>query len=79
MLKSMSDSVDLVFEDEEISEEEEQAVARSEEYFKHNEGIPIEEVLAEFASPLKTSREWIPHLCRVNLNSAVSAKSACGA
>jgi hypothetical protein len=33
-------------EDEEISEEEEQAVARSKEWFKHNEGIPFEEVVA---------------------------------
>ena len=28
-------------EDEEISEEEEQAVARSKECFQHNEGIPF--------------------------------------
>jgi len=28
-------------EDEEISEEEEQAVARSKEWFQHNEGIPF--------------------------------------
>lgn len=34
-------------EDEEISEEEEQAVARSREWFKHNEGIPFEQVVAE--------------------------------
>ena len=44
----MSDTVDLEFEDEEISEEEELAVARSIEWFKHNKGIPMEEVLAEF-------------------------------
>jgi hypothetical protein len=48
MLKSMSDLVDPAFEDEEISEEEEQAVARAREWFKHNEGIPMEEILAEF-------------------------------
>ena len=33
-------------EDEEIGEEEEQAVARSKEWFKHNEGIPFEAVVA---------------------------------
>jgi hypothetical protein len=31
-------------EDEEIGEEEEQAGARSKEWFKHNEGIPFEQV-----------------------------------
>ena len=35
-------------EDEEISEEEERAVAESIEWLKHNKGIPHEEVLAEF-------------------------------
>jgi hypothetical protein len=34
-------------EDEEISLEEEQAVARSKEWFKHNEGIPFEQIVAE--------------------------------
>ena len=34
-------------EDEEISGEEEQAVARSREWFKHNPGIPFEQVVAE--------------------------------
>lgn len=34
-------------EDEEISEEEEQAVARSKEWFKHNQGTPFEQVVAE--------------------------------
>ena len=33
-------------EPEEISEEEEQAVARSKEWLKHNKGIPHEKVLA---------------------------------
>jgi hypothetical protein len=33
-------------EDEEISAEEEQAVARSKEWFQHNEGIPFEQVVA---------------------------------
>src|SRR6202167_2836178 len=39
--------VDPAFEDEEISEEEEAAVARSKEWFKHNEGIPFEQVVAD--------------------------------
>ena len=34
-------------EDEEIGEEEEQAVARSKEWFKHNEGISFEQVAAD--------------------------------
>jgi hypothetical protein len=34
-------------EDEEISEEEEAAVARSKEWFQHNEGIPFEQVAAD--------------------------------
>ncbi|MGA7410007.1 MAG: hypothetical protein WBW33_05940 [Bryobacteraceae bacterium] len=35
-------------EDEEISEEEEQAVAEAREWSKHNKPIPHEDVLAEF-------------------------------
>ena len=34
-------------EEEEIGEEEEAAVARSKEWFKHNEGIPFEQVVAD--------------------------------
>lgn len=34
-------------EDEEISPEEEAAVARSKEWFQHNEGIPFEQVVAD--------------------------------
>ena len=34
-------------EDEEISEEEEQAVLRSKEWFKHNEGIPFEQMVSD--------------------------------
>jgi hypothetical protein len=39
--------VDPAFEDEEIGEEETRAVARSKEWFKHNQGIPFEDVIAE--------------------------------
>ena len=38
---------DAPLEDEEIGEEEERAVARSREWFKHNQGIPFEQVVAE--------------------------------
>lgn len=53
LLETMLDPVSRALanapvEDEEISEEEEQAVARSREWLKHNKGIPHEEVLAEF-------------------------------
>ena len=34
-------------EDEEISPEEEAAVARSKDWFMHNEGIPFEQVVAD--------------------------------
>ncbi|MBK9169099.1 MAG: hypothetical protein IPM24_16735 [Bryobacterales bacterium] len=34
-------------EDEEISPEEEAAVARSKEWFKHNEGTPLEQLVTE--------------------------------
>lgn len=37
-------------DDEETSEEEERAVARSKEWFQQNEGIPFEQVVAELAS-----------------------------
>ena len=36
------------FEDEEISDEEQRAVAEADEWLKHNQPIPHEEVLAEF-------------------------------
>lgn len=34
-------------EDEEIGEEEERAVARSKEWFQHNDGIPFEKLVAD--------------------------------
>ncbi len=43
-------------EDEEISEEEEQAVARSREWFKHNPGIPFEQVVAELGFTMEQIR-----------------------
>lgn len=54
----------IPFEDEEISDQEHQAVAASKEWFQHNKGIPHEEILAEFGLtpadfPLKHDSE--PH------------------
>ena len=43
-------------EDEEIGEEEEQAVARSKEWFKHNEGTPFEEVVASLGFTMEQIR-----------------------
>lgn len=37
----------LLLEDEEISEEEEAAVARSKEWFKHSDGIPFEQLVTD--------------------------------
>jgi len=48
-------------EDEEISEEEERAVARSKEWFKHNEGIPFQQA----ATDLGFTMEQIRSLRRV--------------
>lgn len=53
LLETMLDPVaralaNAPIEDEEISEEEERAVAESREWLKHNKPIPHEEVLAEF-------------------------------
>jgi hypothetical protein len=58
LLETMLDPVSRVLanapvEDEEISEEEEQAVARSKEWLKHNKPVPLEEVLAEFGLTLE--------------------------
>ena len=47
LLDPVDRSLDIApIEDEEIGEEEELAVARSKEWFKHNEGIPFEAVVA---------------------------------
>jgi hypothetical protein len=43
-------------EDEEISDEEEAAVARSKEWFKHNEGIPFEQVVGELGFSMEQIR-----------------------
>lgn len=43
-------------EDEEISLEEEQAVARSKEWFEHDEGIPFEQVVADLGFTMEQIR-----------------------
>jgi hypothetical protein len=40
-------------DDEPVTEEEAAALRRSEEWFRHNNGIPMEEVLAEFGLSMK--------------------------
>ncbi len=47
----------LLLEDEEISEEEETAVALSKEWFQHNEGIPFEELVASNSLRQNTSTQ----------------------
>ena len=48
--------VDPAFEDEQISEEEAQAVARSKEWFRRNEGIPFEKVVSELGFTIEQVR-----------------------
>ena len=44
-------------EDEEISAEEEAAVARSKEWFQHNEGIPFEQAVVDLGFSMEQIRE----------------------
>jgi hypothetical protein len=44
------------FEDEEISEAEELAVARSKEWFRHNKGTPLEDVAVELGLTMEQVR-----------------------
>lgn len=48
--------VDSSLEDEEIGEEEAQAVARSKEWFKHNQGIPLGDVATELGFTMEQVR-----------------------
>lgn len=43
-------------EDEEITAEEEAAVARSKEWFRQNDGIPLEDVAAELGLSMEQIR-----------------------
>ncbi|SPF40581.1 hypothetical protein SBA4_2520009 [Candidatus Sulfopaludibacter sp. SbA4] len=45
------------FEDEEVGEEEERAVARSKEWFEHNQGTPTEDVAAELGFTMEQIRD----------------------
>lgn len=54
----LSTIVDPPFEDEEISEEEEQAVARAKQWFKTNQGIPFEDVVAELGFTMEQVRNY---------------------
>jgi len=47
----------LLLEDEDISEEEEAAVARSKEWFQHNEGIPFEDLVADLGFSMDEIRK----------------------
>jgi hypothetical protein len=47
---------DAPLEDEKISEEEEQAVARSKEWFSHHEGIPFEQVVTDLGFTMEQIR-----------------------
>jgi hypothetical protein len=49
--------VESDLEDEQISDEEAETVARSVEWFKHNEGIPFEQVVAECGFTMGQIRE----------------------
>jgi hypothetical protein len=61
LLETMLDPVSRALanapmEDEEIGEEEELAVARSKEWFKHNDGIPFEQVVADLGFTMEQIR-----------------------
>lgn len=63
LLETMLDPVSRALsnastEDEEISEEEKQAIERSREWFRHNKGIPFEEVAAECGFTMDQIRSY---------------------
>ncbi len=47
---------DAPIDDEPVSEEEERAVAASKEWFKHNAGIPFEDVVADLGFTMEQVR-----------------------
>jgi hypothetical protein len=49
---------DAPLEDEEISEEEEKAVAQSRDWLKHNPGIPFEQVVAELGFTMEEVADY---------------------
>ena len=63
LLETMLDPVSRALanaplEDEEISEEEEQAVAEAREWLKHNPGIPFEQVVAELGLTMEEVKNY---------------------
>ncbi len=63
LLETMLDPVSRALanapmEDEEISEEEEQAVAEAREWLKHNPGIPFERVVAELGLTMEEVKNY---------------------
>jgi hypothetical protein len=63
LLETMIDPVSRALanasiEDEEISEEEERAVAESKEWLKRNKGVPFEEVVAEMGFTMDEVRNY---------------------
>lgn len=56
MLDPHSRKSAVQIEDEEISQDEEQAVARSKEWFKHHDGIPFEQVVADLGFTMEQIR-----------------------
>jgi len=62
-LKTIVDPVavalrDAPMDDEPITEEEERAVAESREWFKHNPGIPFEQVVAELGFTMEQVKNY---------------------
>jgi hypothetical protein len=58
LLESMVNPVahalrDAPVDDEVVTDTEGEAIRRSEEWFRHNKGIPMEEVMAEFGLSIK--------------------------
>jgi hypothetical protein len=61
MLEPLSHSLaHTALEDEKISRDEEQSVARSKEWFQHNEGIPFEQVVADLGFTMEQIQNYRP-------------------
>jgi len=45
-------------DDEPVSEEEERAIAEAREWFKHNQGIPFEQVVAELGFTMEEIKNY---------------------
>ena len=63
LLESMVDPVSAALanapiDDEELTEEDAEAIRRSREWFKHNEGTPFEDVVAELGFTMDDIRNY---------------------